>query len=163
MGDHQSHAHLRHQSSPVGPAAQVSHHGHDRLGGRPGHNKSLRYPRHPQPSQHPARRSRRGFLREGRSWAPARTGSVRRTDEQAVCASSGALSDETQIAEKNHWSECERAVPVADSDALGRPHRSVLSLVTYAMEHDMRSSFRIWALVCQAIGDISVIFYAVTA
>jgi len=31
-------------------------------------------------------------------------------------------------AEPGHWSECGRAVSVGDSDVLGRPHRSVLSL-----------------------------------
>ena len=30
---------------------------------------------------------------------------------------------------KNHWSECGRAISVANSDALGRPHRSVLALI----------------------------------
>jgi len=29
--------------------------------------------------------------------------------------------------EQGHWSECGRANPVASADALGRPHRSVLS------------------------------------
>ena len=33
-------------------------------------------------------------------------------------------------AEPGHWSECGRAVSVGDSDALGRPHRSVLSFGT---------------------------------
>jgi len=28
---------------------------------------------------------------------------------------------------KNHWSECGRATSVANSEALGRPHRSLFS------------------------------------
>ena len=32
------------------------------------------------------------------------------------------------LAEQIHWSECGRAMPVRNSDALGRPHRSVLAL-----------------------------------
>ncbi len=32
------------------------------------------------------------------------------------------------VAEQNHWSECGRSTPGANTDALGRPHRSVLPL-----------------------------------
>ena len=40
-----------------------------------------------------------------------------------------ALRDElSREAQPDHWSECGRAVSVGDSDAVGRPHRSVLSL-----------------------------------
>src|ERR1035437_5569396 len=37
-------------------------------------------------------------------------------------------NDSTHHAEQNHWSECGRATSVAITGALGRPHRSVLSL-----------------------------------
>jgi len=36
-------------------------------------------------------------------------------------------------AERNHWSECGRGATVTDSDARGRPHRSVLSFANLAM------------------------------
>ena len=38
------------------------------------------------------------------------------------------MSPIEKIAEQDHWSECGRVTPVADPDALGRPHRSVLLL-----------------------------------
>ena len=37
------------------------------------------------------------------------------------------LTDEPNIAEEDHWTERGRAASVANSDALGRPRRSVLS------------------------------------
>src|ERR1035437_10253104 len=45
-------------------------------------------------------------------------------------------------AQQNHWSECGRAASVANSEALGRPHRSVLPLNVIPTHNSNRSDVR---------------------
>jgi len=64
-------------------------------------------------------------------------------------------NDSAHHAKQNHWSECGRATSVANTGALGRPHRSVLTLGIHYIKNNMKALFTLvigFGLVCASFG-----------
>jgi hypothetical protein len=64
----------------------------------------------------------------------------------------GDLREHDDVAQ-NHWSECGRAASLAKSDALGRPHRSVLAFIALAssagtFEQEATESTELESILC---------------
>ena len=75
----------------------------------------------------------------------------------------GGWSDHSAYGEppqQDHWSECGRATSVANTDALGRPHRSVPALATRSAMIAAIKTQKFW-LISNLVGIAIFLFVAI--